>query len=109
MVDVLPLDPDILPSECVALGWCQGAYARDAQGRSVSSYSEWAVSVCLMGAIIRWHLARKNDMLYSEYVDRVFAHEPYATLWNDALGRTQAEVVELLEIVEGELGLRKVK
>lgn len=109
MVDVLPQDPDMLPSEYVALGWCQGAFARDAQGRSVSLSSDTAVSFCLSGAIRRWYTACGDDTLYHNYFTKVVARKSCAAMWNDAARRTQCDVVSFLEVVEHELWLCKVK
>lgn len=80
----------MLPSDILRRdGWCQGQTV-DEQGKR-----------CLVGAIM--DTASKDWGALYQAVGR--RHIGYVQ-WNDARGRTAAEVIALLEEVEYELGLR---
>lgn len=75
--------------------WTQGASARDRTGKEVLSRSPKAVCWCALGAIGR----AASSLGQSPYVSvREFEAfiESEVSDWNDALGRTQAEVVQAL-------------
>lgn len=89
----------------IARGWVQGRFAQDNRGVLVHSYSSEAVSWCLDGALIAVGAT-------SSYTDYHAAHdlvwgalgeprEPRIsnslTRWNDAEGRTQDEVLAVLD------------
>lgn len=48
----------------ITLGWCQGAQARDADGRSVEPAAQDAVAWCLIGAINCILDQRRHTQLY---------------------------------------------
>jgi len=87
------------PSDFLKLGWCQGYYSLDIEGRGVHEKSPQAVSWCLTGAF----MAADYD------TDKAFAlltkeiSSPAFEDWNDMPERTQAEVVALAERVERRL------
>lgn len=79
--------------------WTQGCYARDASGRAVNSGDRSAQSWDIMGAMKRcggWTFPML-EMLNAE------AGGDFVS-WNDAPGRTHADVLALLDrvIAEGE-------
>ncbi len=85
-------------AELLESGWCQGAYARDEEGKVlVSQYDLRAVSFCLVGGLLRtlgdpssisMSVARKalGDTLGG-------MHEGALTGWNDHKDRTKEHVV----------------
>jgi hypothetical protein len=89
--------------------WCQGAEARDATGRP--TYYVAGVSWCATGAVRQ--AARQllgGAPTHDEYVKALDACNVLAfglgtptsagvQGWNDTLGRTQAEVLELFDFV----------
>ena len=84
-----------LPSEIVRRGWCQHSHAMDAMWQHCSVLDQDAQRWDLLGCIIK---ARATGTKLPSAVTRVLV-ETGTTLihWNDRIGRTQAEVVELLE------------
>ena len=88
-----------LPSDYVKAGWCQGAGSRNAEGREVRSAAPDAVSWCLTGGITASSLVTERGWLRMTDAIREIVGKDI-TGWNDAPGRTQGEVVELLERVE---------
>jgi hypothetical protein len=80
--------------------WCQGAWARDGRGRPVGSTRANAVAWCLVGALakVRDPSSRGRKRLVEmldEMLDEMFPVSLPA--WNDAPGRTHAEVLALLD------------
>lgn len=89
----------------VERGWTQHEMARDRVGNKVSPISDTAVCWCALGAAKR--VADGHTHPYSHARDALYAHlfahpdsgdgpDPVTT-WNDAPGRTQAEVVAALK------------
>jgi hypothetical protein len=83
------------PSDYIRKGWCQRAFARDARGNRTSPGSQFAVAWCAAGALMA------NGEMGRSYTEARFFDEaslgmPLAA-WNDAPGRTQGEVIALLE------------
>lgn len=81
----------------IAQGWCQGASARDGYGNNVDPDAPTATCWCLFGAIIS-----TNKVLYTnvyKVYDQMSAVEgcEVGPQWNDVTGRTQAEVVAMLD------------
>ena len=83
--------------------WCQGASALDASGFACSPESRWAVSWCLIGAVET--AAAQNAVKGSITVSALDIilrtidgpdHEGIVS-WNDATGRTQDQVLTLLD------------
>ena len=79
--------------------WTQWDYARDKNGMSVPSSQDEAKCFCLLGAILRvsresgclvglTKVEAKLSKVVGNYID-----------WNDAPGRTQQEVLDLLDKV----------
>ena len=84
--------------ERVLAGWCQGAIARDASGRSVLPSSSEARRWSLLGAL----LASRDGQRASDFLGAVNSlhssiDESALEVWNDRPGRTQREVVAALE------------
>ncbi|MGH6967484.1 MAG: DUF6197 family protein [Stellaceae bacterium] len=87
----------------VAAGWCQGAIAKDAQGRAVEVSSPAAVAFDPVGAIERAVLnllASERAYLIQNYYKGFYAlawelhtHTRLST-WNDDAARRHAEVLE---------------
>lgn len=84
--------------ERVAKGWTQGEVARDAAGLAVGSISQDAVCWCSLGALNGalgpgeswdgWSDAKKLLRIAAGIYDNISIVD-----WNDAPGRTQAEVI----------------
>lgn len=79
--------------------WCQRAYARDAAGRDLKKGDAAATCWCLSGA-----LAAAGVYAYDEAYQRLRTiirgriGKGCLITWNDAVGRTQAEVLSLLNL-----------
>ena len=78
----------------VLAGWCQGAVARDANGRTVPFSSPEARRWSTLGAL----LASRDGQPPTDLVDAVSSlhrstGESALEVWNDRTGRTQKEVV----------------
>lgn len=74
--------------------WTQHQWARDTYGRRVRAVSEQATCWCLDGALIRCSVPGTAGRAYDAVAKLVPHASPLA--WNDAAGRTQAEVVAKL-------------
>lgn len=84
-------NPKLKPSDYIKKGWCQGQYAKDAKGYPVPCYTAAAVSWCIDGAFMAAGLGMPGYISLS-------IPQPYTIgSWNDAPGRTQAEVIAMLE------------
>lgn len=100
-------------SEVLATGWCQYYEASNIQGMGVVPNSPRAVSWCIGGAAQRlmrdspsWDpLQFLNHLFKRLNPTRTPGMSVYITLiaYNDAQGRTQAEVVALIKEVEAEI------
>jgi hypothetical protein len=88
----------------VKRGWCQGAYARDAVGKDISSASNLAVRWCAVGAIRRAAVYEPQEIAkavqsLAELLGLGCTSEPEEmeiVCWNDAPERTAAEVARTL-------------
>lgn len=80
--------------------WCQGVFARDAQGRQSSLSGNPPVSFCLQGAVYECYPPEQ----YQQVLDKISNHIPsgYATIagWNDAWNRKQSEVQQFCEEID---------
>lgn len=82
--------------------WAQEiTYAQDAEGRSILPYSDDAKCFCLIGAIAHeWRIAAglvESKLRALPTVNAILCGDEGAPAnWNDAPGRTQAEVVAAL-------------
>ena len=99
---ILPLSKTMLPSEYVKMGWCQHQSARTEDGRSTAPGAYDASRVCLLGAISRAFYLR--TITPTQMCGLIKAGD---ARWNDASGRTQAEVVAELARRERAIGLRR--
>lgn len=85
----------------VAQGWCQDAFARDADGKGVHEYSEKACSWCAEGAVFRAAV----ELYPSTYVGwkaiwRLELRIPFGLMtWNDVSSRTKAQVLDVFDRV----------
>jgi hypothetical protein len=88
----------------VEKGWTQGAYARTKTGKECPDRSLHAKCWCASGAI--WRVCAHDGIGFSEAHKQLSAaiNKPIP-YWNDAPGRTQAEVLaafdRAIEIAEG--------
>ena len=71
--------------------WTQGVVARNAYGRCCYGYSRQAVCWCASAAISR--VDHGSSLAHYKFSDFLGESIP---IWNDAPGRTQAEVVQAL-------------
>lgn len=95
----------------MATSWTQGALARDAEGHVVSWRSPKAVRFCLVGGIERVLRDRATDgspMCGAVHRWRhlhdslgAFMGEQDLSTWNDAPGRTHADVLALIDRAMG--------
>ncbi len=86
-------------------GWCQGTYARDANGEAVHAMDEEACSYCILGAI--WKTYGYGDA--SDLVRRILSkgkgkrrgHSIRSIAeWQDAQERTKEEVIAALKAAD---------
>lgn len=82
----------------VEKGWCQRDYARTAAGNGVCWDSLLACKFCSSGALIRvGHQSRTHGLvppfLKAQAAFLQVIESPDIALWNDAPGRTQADVL----------------
>lgn len=82
--------------ELVRRGWCQRASARDAAGNAVSPMDTEACCWCLDGALLVATDSALEYLQASVAVSNALGGKGYIG-WNDTPGRTQNEVVSLLE------------
>lgn len=87
------------PSEYIRKGWCQGTSALDHSGTPCVPTSPAAVAWCIYGAIYAAYPEdiRKRESICQAIRNRV--GQPTLPDWNDAMGRTQQEAVDLLESI----------
>lgn len=74
--------------------WTQGEYAKDGRGRGCYGFDEQAQCFCLLGAIQKV-TGEEDTYELRKHVRRVVGNRAINN-WNDASGRTQAEVVAAL-------------
>lgn len=77
----------------VALGWCQGYAARNADGCQRASYEPDAVRWCALGGIFRH--ASPHEPMATILLSNTIGTDDVAR-WNDHPSRTQSEVVDAL-------------
>lgn len=91
----------ITARELLARGWCQRRYAVNAEGTFVSSLDPDAVAWCAIGAITRASCASDAPLSMPPAVDIIRELIAAETMdiehWNDAPGRTQADVLALFD------------
>jgi hypothetical protein len=81
--------------------WTQGTTARDAAGKPTHPLNGDAVSFCTLGAIGRCYGGYNYETSAALFklqcrIEELGYHTPIAP-WNDAINRTQAQVVALLK------------
>ena len=79
--------------ERIARGWCQDSYAEDKEGRRTSPLSNFACAWCMMGALRPEGI---ECMAAEPFLRRLVPHHALAQ-FNDAPGRTQAEVLAVYD------------
>ncbi len=86
------------PSELIAdpASWCQGSLARDQDGNSLGSGDPDACQWCMIGAIEKSLFITSKAFSRLERVVKSKGFEIIAD-WNDAPGRTHAEVIAALK------------
>ena len=84
------------PSSFVRRGWTREYQARAIMGNPVDPLFRGATSFSLAGAMFA---AKVPETFWDEVRTRI-GQEIATSRWNDAPGRTQAEVVALLEEIE---------
>lgn len=76
-------------------GWCQGSFAKSADGGKVASRDLLAKSYCAVGALNAWGgLNREDNLIRSDaraFLERLVG---VITTWNDQPGRTKEEVLQ---------------
>ena len=88
--------------------WTQGAIACDGDGEMVSAHARTAVCWCMIGAINRCAARARASVDVNLELRRLLEKARGGTepldFWNDAPGRTHADVLALLDrvIAEGE-------
>jgi hypothetical protein len=91
------------PSEIVAKGWCQGKSAANKHGRVCSVWNKNATNFCLLGAISKAYPDQKLERtnIYQYLGNKLKVNNQLISLvtWNDTSGRTQAEVVAVLQSI----------
>jgi hypothetical protein len=107
-------DPAIRPATSAALraisnafaspgAWCQGAAAKNADGQRVSPGAPSAVCHCLMGLISQIQPPAVGVAVEDELIITIGPAAPEVldgrevAAWNDADGRTHAEVLEAID------------
>lgn len=87
-------------------GWCQGSMARDGSGTVVASHDKQACSWCASGALrtaasaataIGDRFERTDALDKARWLLRRETGAVYISEWNDAPGRTQAEVLAAVD------------
>lgn len=89
--------------ELIEKGWCQGAYAKDADGESVGATAQGATAFCIRGAILAvgpldYAVRAPAYNLLENIVDQI-TQSPCDSLagYNDAPGRTHAEILAVFD------------
>lgn len=74
-------------------GWCQSAYARNRLGHSVAERGGSATAFCAVGAL--WAISSNIDEVDAAclLLNSVIGEHNSLSAWNDALSRTQADVL----------------
>lgn len=78
-------------------GWCQGAYARDKDGRGVRLGDEKACEWCVVGALYRATDDGARGWAAEREASSALGLRGSVVSWNDDPARTQAEVAALLD------------
>ena len=90
-------------------GWCQGVQARDGSGGEVPAWSSEAASWSLLGAVLAsWNAAARDISVVGHSLDARALGDATEALgqatgtaaldgWNDAAGRTPAEVIAAVD------------
>jgi hypothetical protein len=91
--------------ELVQEGWCRGADGRDRRGTEVDPWHEDAASWSLLGALVavlEREAAERGELPLEELAAALYAladlvQTDSLVAWNDAPGRSQAEVLRALD------------
>lgn len=83
----------------IVRGWNQGTFAQNAKGEAVTSGDPEACSWCLIGAL--GTAAKDHETAFDRAYDILRKLMPIGSyslsLWNDLPGRTQADVLALID------------
>ncbi len=84
----------------ISKGWTQGWYAKDGEGNEVSCHDDRAEGYCLRGACMA--VVEPTIDGVDGHAELIFAlngalGDVYLTKFNDTGGRTQAEVLALID------------
>lgn len=80
---------------CVGMPWCQEFYAYDKDGKTCGAWMGEAVTFCSLGRIQNKANGQDNRIALEHEAELALAHVlgvSNVPNWNDAPGRTQAEV-----------------
>jgi hypothetical protein len=94
---IRPQDLQLLErgAELITRGWCQGALARDSEGREVEPWSGDAASWSALGALLdAWYENEHagKDAFETAYLALAFATGGHVEEWNGEPWRTQRHV-----------------
>ena len=90
----------VLPSDLLKRGWCQGASARTAKsrhypkGRPCHANAPMAAQWCMWGAVVGSDIGAYNETLVEKAAWRITGGP--LNEYNDAPGRTQEEVIQVM-------------
>jgi len=88
---------EMKPSEYIRKGWCQGTLSRTEDGTPTYLSNDAPAKWCLMGAIQQ---AYDRDVVHNPVYEKLVSLlSEGVPNWNDAPGRTQQEVIDLLESI----------
>jgi hypothetical protein len=76
-------------------GWTQHYLARDLNGNSIDPSDPLACKWCAVGAIYAAYPERKETLMAIDKLVTVLCGS--ISPWNDAMGRTRAEVIDAFE------------
>ena len=79
--------------QLVKKGWCQGYYACTKDGVMCEYNDPRAVKWCIMGALDKVYPSSSGEAVHK--IEKALGGKSLP-LWNDAKGRTQAQVVHVL-------------
>lgn len=87
-------------------GWCQGTMAKEQRGRMRGPKESYSCSWCVLGALAAASTLEELNPYRTARTLMEAVVAPSLSAWNDAPGRTQAEVLaafdKAIELAEGE-------
>jgi hypothetical protein len=89
--------------ELLAKGWTQDCCCRDRRGMPIETGNAFAVSWCVIGAALTACPMNEQEALNVLRDNIGEEYDRKMRLWNDAPGRTQSEVLALMDrVIEAE-------